>query len=110
MVAAPIVRNNGVLTTFSDESLNTLLWNVIGGLALVGYSAITAGVHFWTLDRLGVLRVAVNAELRGLDVLKHNEPAYGYGMLSISQDSNNESMKFFLLTDPIKLYYRLIIF
>ena len=65
MVAAPILRNQGVLSTFSDESLHTLLWNFIGGLTLVGYSLVTAAVHFWTLDRLGVLRVAVNAELKG---------------------------------------------
>ena len=79
MIASPILRHNGVLSTFSDESLNTLLWNIIGGSVLVSYSVITALIHFWTLDRLGVLRVAVQAELRGLDVLKHNEPAYGYG-------------------------------
>ena len=78
---APIVRNDGVLTTFSDESLHTLLWNLIGGAVLAGYSLVTATILFWTLDRMGVLRVNVNAEVRGLDILKHNEPAYGYGIL-----------------------------
>jgi ammonia channel protein AmtB len=81
LVAAPLLQNHGVLSTFSDESLNTLLWNFIGGLSLVAYSGVTAAVHFWILDRLGVLRVPVNDEIRGLDVKKHNEPAYGYGML-----------------------------
>ena len=76
---APIVRNDGVLTTGSDEALHTLLWNVIGGFVLAGYSVVTASLLFWTLDRMGVLRVNVNAEVRGLDILKHNEPAYGYG-------------------------------
>ena len=80
LIASPILRHDGVLSTFSEESLNTLLWNIIGGSVLVSYSVITALIHFWTLDRLGVLRVPVQAELRGLDVLKHNEPAYGYGM------------------------------
>ena len=74
------MRNDGVLTTFSEESLNTLLWNLIGGCVLSGYSLVMATIIFWTLDRLGVLRVNVNAEVRGLDVLKHNEPAYGFGM------------------------------
>lgn len=80
LIMAPIVRNDGVLTTFSDESLHTLLWNLTGGAVLAGYSLVTATILFWTLDRMGVLRVNVNAEVRGLDILKHNEPAYGYGI------------------------------
>ena len=86
LIFAPILRNDGVLTTFSNESLNKLLWNVIGGLVLTAYSFVTAAIHFWTLDRLGVLRVAVNAELEGLDVIKHNEPAYGYGTCIACRD------------------------
>ena len=80
---SPIVRNDGVLTTGSEESLHTLLWNFIGGCVLAGYSLVTATILFWTLDRMGVLRVNVNAEVRGLDVLKHNEPAYGFGMYTM---------------------------
>ena len=83
LIMAPVVRNDGVLTTFSDESLNMLLWNVIGGLVLIAYSGVTATVHFWTLDRLGVLRVPVQAEISGLDILKHNEQAYSYGMTGL---------------------------
>ena len=56
-----------------------LMWNCIGGGVLIAYNVAAATIHFMILDRMGVLRVAADAELRGLDVIKHNEKAYGFG-------------------------------
>ena len=56
-----------------------LLWNCIGAGVLIAWNLVAASIHFIILDRLGVLRVTADAEIRGLDVLKHNEKAYGFG-------------------------------
>ena len=79
LIANPIVRIGGVLSDASEESLNMLMWNCIGGGVLIAYNLIAATIHFGILDRMGVLRVSADAELRGLDVLKHNEKSYGFG-------------------------------
>ena len=81
LIAAPILRMDGVLLTGSSESLQMLLWNFIGGCVLFGYNLVAAFLQFWTLHKLGILRVAAEAEISGLDILKHNEPAYDYGIL-----------------------------
>ena len=79
LIANPIVRIGGVLSDASEESLNMLMWNCIGGGVLIAYNLVAATIHFGILDRMGVLRVSADAELRGLDVLKHNEKSYGFG-------------------------------
>ena len=79
LIAAPILRMDGVLLTGSAESLQMLMWNFIGGCILFGYNLVAAFLQFWMLDQLGILRVAAETEISGLDVLKHNEPAYEYG-------------------------------
>ena len=79
LIAGPIARIGGVLSSGSEESMNILMWNCIGGGVLVAYNLAAATIHFAILDRLGVLRVTADAEIRGLDVLKHNEKAYGFG-------------------------------
>ena len=79
LIANPIVRIDGVLSTGSEESLNMLMWNSIGGAVLIAWNLIMSIIHFMILDRLGVLRVAAADEIKGLDVIKHNEKAYGFG-------------------------------
>ena len=79
LIANPLARIDGVLSTFSDESLNMLLWNCIGGAVLIAWHTAFAVVQFVTLDRLGILRVTSEDEIQGLDVVKHKEKAYGFG-------------------------------
>lgn len=79
LIANPLVRVGGVLSTFSEESLNMLLWNAIGGGVLIGWHVVMGIILFVALDRMGVLRVAADAEMQGLDVVKHKEKAYGFG-------------------------------
>ena len=56
-----------------------LLWNCIGGAVLIAWHTVMSVLQFVTLDRLGILRVKAEDEIRGLDVAKHNEKAYGFG-------------------------------
>ena len=74
-----MVRIDGVFSTFSEESLNNLLWNAIGGGVLIGWHLVTGVVLFLGLSRSGLLRVRPEAEIQGLDLSKHKEKAYGFG-------------------------------
>ena len=56
-----------------------LLWNTIGGGVLIGYHLFTGITLFMAFDRMGILRVARNTEIIGLDLIKHKEKAYGFG-------------------------------
>ena len=78
-MAAPLFRTDGLILAGSDESLNMLLWNSVGALVLSLFHAITSGILFIGLHKLDLFRVAASAEKEGLDILKHNEPAYGFG-------------------------------
>ena len=79
LIANPLVRIGGVLTTFSDEALNNLLWNAIGGGVLIAWHLVTAVILFVAFDKMGFLRVTPDAEYKGLDLVKHKEKAYGFG-------------------------------
>ena len=79
LIANPLVRIDGVLSTFSEESLNNLMWNAIGGGVLIGWHLFTGIVLFMGLSRMGLLRVKPQAEIQGLDLSKHKEIAYGFG-------------------------------
>ena len=47
---------------------------------IIAYNLLAAFLHFFLLDKMGLLRVPVQAEIQGLDIIKHNEPAYGFGI------------------------------
>ena len=71
---------------FRDLKTGTLFWgcvilNCILSLlgCLILFHASCALFMFLSLSKMGLLRVKPSAELAGLDVLKHNEPAYGFG-------------------------------
>ena len=54
---------------------------------IIGYNLVTAVIHFYLLDMMGLLRVPVQAEIQGLDIIKHNEPAYGFGTDGLATDA-----------------------
>ena len=59
-----------------------LMWNALAGAAVVGWYSITAVFIFGALMVLRVFRVNEAQEIQGLDVVKHNEPAYPIGGLT----------------------------
>ena len=56
-----------------------LMWNALAGGAIIVWYAVTAVVIFGALMVLRVFRVNEAQEIQGLDVVKHNEPAYPIG-------------------------------
>ena len=80
LLAAPLFRTDGLILKGSSESLNMLIWNAVGAAVLAAWHAITSGILFIGLHKLDLFRVPASAEKQGLDILKHNEPAYGFGI------------------------------
>ena len=90
LIAAPLFRTDGLILRGSEESLNMLLWNSVGALVLSVFHAITSGILFIGLHKLDLFRVPASAEKQGLDILKHNEPAYGFGIVQFSQFARDD--------------------
>ena len=57
-----------------------LIWNSVGGLTIIIFHGITSAMLFAALNRIDLLRVTASAEIEGLDMAKHDEPAYIFGM------------------------------
>lgn len=89
LLSNPIFRNDGVLMTGSEYAVNMLIWNSIGAAILIVYNTAAAGIHFYLLDKANLLRVPVQAELAGLDIIKHREPAYGFGSPDLESPRDN---------------------
>lgn len=82
ILATPIFRKDGILVTWSEESFQMLMWNAIGALCIITWNTVTSTILFVSLDKADLFRVPAAAELAGLDIIKHNEPAYGFGTLN----------------------------
>ncbi len=72
----------GLLATgifVSDASFGTQL---IGGLAILVFVAVSAGIVFGVLKAIKQLRVSPEEEAEGLDISEHGAPGYGPEMLT----------------------------
>ena len=85
IIAAPLLRSDGlVFGNFSSDAINMLIWNSVGAGALIVWHAITSAIIFKALHHLDIFRVTAESELEGLDVIKHDEPAYAFGISMFS--------------------------
>ncbi|XP_037783637.1 putative ammonium transporter 1 [Penaeus monodon] len=73
LAAAALLQDGGL---FYGGSAGVLVWNVVGGLAIVCWSGGLSLAVFGALKRSGNLRVSLAVEVRGLDLVKHGEAAY----------------------------------
>ncbi|XP_063586235.1 putative ammonium transporter 1 [Penaeus indicus] len=73
LAAAALLQDGGL---FYGGSAGLLVWNLVGGLAIVGWSGGLSFLVFGALKRSGNLRVSLAVEVRGLDLAKHGEAAY----------------------------------
>ncbi|XP_059082063.1 putative ammonium transporter 1 [Tigriopus californicus] len=76
LIAGPLLREDGVLSSSASAGTQMLLWNLIGMACIIAWNGLTSFVLFGTLHKLGVLRVNEECELKGLDLFKHDDLAY----------------------------------
>jgi Amt family ammonium transporter len=55
---------------------------LIGGLAIAAFVAVTTGAVFFGMKSIGFLRVTAEEEIAGLDVHEHGAPGYGPDILA----------------------------
>ncbi|XP_014669410.1 PREDICTED: putative ammonium transporter 1 [Priapulus caudatus] len=77
LLAAPILsRDTGIVFQWSTHSFYQLAWNIVGLLAIAGWTAVWSIFMFGGLKYMGILRVSREIESRGLDIPTHGEAAY----------------------------------
>ncbi|CAH1799717.1 unnamed protein product [Owenia fusiformis] len=77
LIAAQLFEADvGVLYTFNRRAFIKLAWGLTGLCAIIAWTVLCCGSMFGLLRAFGILRVPREIELKGLDVSKHNEPAY----------------------------------
>jgi hypothetical protein len=76
LIAAPFLMKNGIILTGTTASIKVLGWNLAGAVSIITWSGTLAFIMFGLLKYANVLRVEAEVEMKGLDLVKHNEPAY----------------------------------
>ncbi|XP_028412173.1 putative ammonium transporter 1 [Dendronephthya gigantea] len=80
LLAAPLLdKNDGILYVGDKLSFKILGWNLLGGVAIIVWSALISAILFLSLRFFKKLKVTAEAEAKGLDISKHGEPAYPIG-------------------------------
>ncbi|CAG0917026.1 unnamed protein product [Notodromas monacha] len=72
LISAGLLSERGLVS--GDSSM--LKWNFGAGLCITLWSFATSGLLFFILRLFGVLRVTLDNEYKGADIVKHKEPAY----------------------------------
>ena len=62
-----------------------LLWNSAGAAAILGWNVVCGVAIFGLLKAIKLFRVDEADEVTGLDIVKHNEPAYPKGESQVSR-------------------------
>lgn len=79
-----MATDDGLLAGGGTDLLVTQL---LGGLAIAAFVALTTGGLFYGLKALGLLRVSAEDELIGLDLTEHGAPGYGPELLTATTTS-----------------------
>nr|WIW57977.1 putative ammonium transporter 1 isoform X2 [Sinonovacula constricta] len=69
-------KEQGIFFNWDAKSGMFLAWQLAGLCVIAGWTAITCLILFGTLRFFKILRVSEEIEIKGLDIPKHNEPAY----------------------------------
>ncbi|CAL1540120.1 unnamed protein product [Lymnaea stagnalis] len=87
VIAVAFLRyDTGILMHWDRQSGLVLAWQLVGLAAITAWSGGICLIIFAVMKVIGILRVTEEMELKGLDIPKHNEPAYplesyGHGYL-----------------------------
>ena len=79
ILAAPIFMDTGILFGGGEAAMRMLAWNALAAGAFIVWYGLGGILIFGLLMALKLFRVNEAHEIQGLDVIKHNEPAYPIG-------------------------------
>ena len=79
ILAAPFFMQTGLLFGGGEAAIMMLAWNALACGAFALWYGSCSVLIFGFLMVLKLFRVDEAHEIQGLDVLKHNEPAYPIG-------------------------------
>ncbi|CAG0916275.1 unnamed protein product [Notodromas monacha] len=73
LISAGLLSKHGL---FYSGNPSMLKWNIVAGFCITIWSMAMSGLLFSVLRLFGVLRVPLDSEYRGADIVKHKEEAY----------------------------------
>lgn len=77
LIGAPIfAKKDGIILIGSQRSGYDLAWNIAGAIVIFTWSSGLSILMFGALKLTRQLRIDADTEIQGLDIVKHNEPAY----------------------------------
>ena len=76
LIAGPLLRSGGILSSKATSGLEMLLWNLIGMAAIIVWNGVVSVILFGTLKKIGRLRVTSHTEYVGIDMVKHDQVSY----------------------------------
>ncbi|XP_063591949.1 putative ammonium transporter 1 [Penaeus indicus] len=88
LVAVALFQDGGIV--FGGTPM-ILAWNMVGALAIIGWSGGICVIMFGIMRLSGLLRVPPELEMQGMDIVKHGEPAYPAKSWEEHQYGDNQS-------------------
>ncbi|KAI8781072.1 ammonium transporter 1 [Biomphalaria glabrata] len=76
IAAAFLKYDTGVLMSWDRRSGLILAWQLVGFSSIALWTGFICLIMFGSLKFAGILRVPKDIEIKGLDIPRHNEPAY----------------------------------
>ena len=76
LIAGPLFRTGGIMSSTASDGVNMLLWNLVGMGSIIVWNGVISSLVFGFLNWMGKLRVSIECEEVGLDIWKHDQMAY----------------------------------
>lgn len=83
MLASPLLKNDALPGLNGTQAGIYLGYNIIGTIAIIAWSWGCSLVIFGSLKYARLLRSTQQEEILGMDLSKHNEPAYRFTLKDI---------------------------
>jgi ammonium transporter, Amt family len=83
VLASPLLKNDALPGLNGTQAGIYLGYNLIGAISIMAWSMGCSLVIFGSLRLTGLFRATQQEEILGMDLSKHNEPAYRYTLSDV---------------------------
>jgi ammonium transporter, Amt family len=83
LLASPLLKNDALPGLNGTQAGIYLGYNLIGAISIMAWSMGCSLVIFGFLKLTGIFRASQQEEILGMDLSKHNEPAYRYTLSDV---------------------------